>query len=76
MITYPKANRTNKANRVKESLSSLESFKPVEFRLGELFCGPGGIALGALNSTVKQNGIVYSAHQNGATRAHQNRAIE
>ena len=30
------------------------------FKLGELFCGPGGIALGAKKANVKNNGIEYS----------------
>lgn len=29
------------------------------FKLGELFCGPGGIALGALNSRLQRQGVVY-----------------
>lgn len=32
----------------------------MNFRLGELFCGPGGIALGALNSNVEINGRMFS----------------
>jgi len=30
------------------------------FKLGELFCGPGGIAYGAANAVVKVNGFEYS----------------
>jgi len=33
---------------------------PVVFKLGELFCGPGGIALGAKNSSFSREGIKYS----------------
>lgn len=33
--------------------------KQIIFRLGELFCGPGGIALGAFNSKITRNGITY-----------------
>lgn len=29
------------------------------FTLGELFCGPGGIGLGAINARVKKDGVVY-----------------
>ena len=32
----------------------------MNFKLGELFCGPGGIALGALNANVEHNGEKYS----------------
>lgn len=31
-----------------------------DYRLGELFCGPGGIALGASLAKVKSKGIIYS----------------
>lgn len=37
------------------------------FRLGELFCGPGGIALGAKNATVSTAGIEYSISHAWAT---------
>ena len=30
------------------------------FRLGELFCGPGGLAIGAMNAKVSQTGTTYS----------------
>jgi len=30
------------------------------FRLGELFCGPGGIALGAIKSQASKDGVSYS----------------
>jgi DNA (cytosine-5)-methyltransferase 1 len=33
---------------------------PVKFRLGELFCGPGGIGCGASNTSVQYNGVTYS----------------
>ena len=32
----------------------------MNFRLGELFCGPGGLALGARSATVEINGQVFS----------------
>nr|MBN2277743.1 DNA cytosine methyltransferase [candidate division Zixibacteria bacterium] len=31
----------------------------VVLRYGELFCGPGGLALGALKAKIKKNGIIY-----------------
>jgi DNA (cytosine-5)-methyltransferase 1 len=31
----------------------------VVFKLGELFCGPGGIALGALGASIVEGGITY-----------------
>ena len=31
----------------------------MEFKLGELFSGPGGLALGAISTTVKTKGITY-----------------
>lgn len=33
--------------------------KEVVFKLGELFCGPGGLALGAFNSKVIKKGTIY-----------------
>lgn len=41
--------------------------KEVIFRLGELFCGPGGLALGAINSRIQKNGIVYKVKHAWAT---------
>lgn len=32
----------------------------MKFRLGELFCGPGGIALGALGASITKNGKKFS----------------
>lgn len=37
------------------------------FRLGELFCGPGGLALGALRSHITQHGIEYGIKHTWAT---------
>ena len=35
----------------------------MNFRLGELFCGPGGMALGAMTPVVtSQNGEVFKAN--------------
>lgn len=46
----------------------LEMSERIEFRLGELFCGPGGLACGArMAGTVKQNGIEYSIRHAWAT---------
>ena len=28
----------------------------MNFKIGELFCGPGGLALGAMRSSVEKNG--------------------
>jgi len=33
--------------------------KQVVFKLAELFCGPGGLSLGAVNSQVKNNDVLY-----------------
>ena len=31
----------------------------MNFKIGELFCGPGGLALGAMRSSVEKNGEQY-----------------
>ena len=36
------------------------------FRLGELFCGPGGLALGAKKASVKKNGTTYKVEHEWA----------
>lgn len=41
--------------------------KKVEYRLGELFCGPGGIAVGARDAKYESNGIEYSIKHAWAT---------
>ena len=42
--------------------------KKVEFRLGELFCGPGGLACGArMAGCVRKNGVEYSIRHAWAT---------
>jgi DNA (cytosine-5)-methyltransferase 1 len=38
---------------------SLYMKKIIEFKLAELFCGPGGLALGALNALVRIDGSLY-----------------
>lgn len=43
------------------------SVETVEFRLGELFCGPGGIAVGAKNATIKHKDVVYKIKHAWAT---------
>jgi len=45
--------------------------KKVIFKLGELFCGPGGLALGALKSKVKKRGVLYKIEHAWATDYHQ-----
>tara|TARA_Y100000590_G_C15528662_1_gene942292 strand:- start:97 stop:462 length:366 start_codon:yes stop_codon:yes gene_type:complete len=37
------------------------------FKLGELYCGPGGIALGAVNASCKKNGTTYKIKHLWAT---------
>lgn len=32
----------------------------MNFKIGELFCGPGGLALGAMRSSVEKNGEQYA----------------
>lgn len=39
----------------------------MEYRLGELFCGPGGLAVGALSATVTINGESHSITHQWAT---------
>lgn len=39
---------------------------PIKFRLGELFCGPGGIGCGASNASVQHNGTTYSIEHSWA----------
>jgi len=34
--------------------------KHIEFKLAELFCGPGGLALGAMSASAENNNAVYS----------------
>lgn len=43
------------------------SVKKIEFKLGELFCGPGGIAIGAQNSKTEYNGTEFSIKHAWAT---------
>jgi len=40
------------------------------FKLGELFCGPGGLALGAKRAKFKKNGITYSIDHAWAVDCH------
>lgn len=44
---------------IPERLSSAEK-STITFKLGELFCGPGGLGLGAVNAKIKNDGIVYN----------------
>lgn len=41
--------------------------KKIDFKMGELFCGPGGIACGARNASVKAKGVKYSISHAWAT---------
>ncbi len=41
--------------------------KTIEFKLGELFCGPGGIAVGATNAVVTSDDIEYRISHAWAT---------
>ena len=31
----------------------------IVFRYGELFCGPGGLALGAIRAAIEHDGLLY-----------------
>lgn len=39
----------------------------MEFRFGELFCGPGGLALGAMNASIESKGQRYTIRHQWAT---------
>ena len=54
----------------KKKPSSPES-RQVAFRLGELFCGPGGLAVGALRAKVEAGGITYSVKHAWANDYHE-----
>lgn len=41
------------------NISMDKNAKVISFKLGELFCGPGGLALGAKNAVVIKGGSVY-----------------
>jgi DNA (cytosine-5)-methyltransferase 1 len=45
--------------------------KKITFKLGELFCGPGGIALGASNSIIKNKDTEFSIHHTWANDYHE-----
>ena len=45
--------------------------KKITFKLGELFCGPGGIALGASNSIVTTKDTEFSIHHTWANDYHE-----
>lgn len=49
----------------------MKKSKKIVFNLGELFCGPGGIALGASNLLVENNNIEYSIHHTWANDYHE-----
>jgi DNA (cytosine-5)-methyltransferase 1 len=48
-----------------------EKSKEIKFRLGELFCGPGGLALGAINARLAQDGITYKIEHAWANDYHE-----
>lgn len=37
------------------------------FKLGELFCGPGGLGLGAVQAKIEKNGVVYNIEHEWAS---------
>lgn len=45
----------------------MKNKKAIEFKLGELFCGPGGIAIGAKNATVISGDVEYRISHAWAT---------
>ena len=44
-----------------------KNHKTIDFKLGELFCGPGGIAVGAKNATVLSGNVEYRISHAWAT---------
>ena len=44
--------------------------KNIKFRLGELFCGPGGIAVGASGAVVLKGSTRYSIEHTWASDYH------
>lgn len=48
-----------------------KSIKKVVFKLGELFCGPGGIAVGASNAIINTNNGIYSIEHTWANDYHE-----
>lgn len=63
MTTFVERIFMGAAHKLKNMLNLQESFmsknKLVEFRLGELFCGPGGLACGAIHAKVPGYKIVH-----------------
>ncbi len=51
---------------IPERLNSAEKITST-FKLGELFCGPGGLGLGAVQAKVEKNGIVYNIEHEWAS---------
>ncbi len=47
----------------------------VSFRLGELFCGPGGLAVGALRSQIKVGGVTYNIKHAWANDYHEDTCL-
>lgn len=48
-------------------MKNKQTNRKIQLRLGELFCGPGGLALGALNSKVIKGGASYATKHTWAT---------
>jgi len=48
-----------KLNEKKEKMSKSKNSAVVILNLGELFCGPGGLAYGAKHAVVKQGNVIY-----------------
>lgn len=44
---------------MKTSSNTLSASGNITFKLGELFCGPGGLALGATSSRIESKGVSY-----------------
>ncbi|MBI4599834.1 DNA cytosine methyltransferase [Candidatus Uhrbacteria bacterium] len=53
--------------RRSEGVSAVSVRDKKIFRLGELFCGPGGLALGARNAKAEKNGALYAIEHEWAT---------
>ena len=51
---------------IPERLNSAEKITST-FKLGELFCGPGGLGLGAVQAKAEKNGIVYNIEHEWAS---------
>ncbi len=52
--------RKNRIFLNKENVKNINSGECITFRLGELFCGPGGLALGAIRSKIETDKGIYT----------------